>query len=59
MVTAMMAVGGVIEIPLRILNGILHDRSIVAGFTQYTFATFIAGISALSCVVFHDVSGKL
>lgn len=58
-VTTMMAIGGLIEIPLRILNGFLYDREIVAAFTQYTIATFIAGLSALSCAVFKGLPGRV
>ena len=56
-VALLMLLGGVLEIPSRIINGYLSDRGFISNLNQFTFSIFLAGLMALLCAIISGLSG--
>ena len=56
-VALLMLLGGVLEIPSRVINGYLSDRGFISNLNQFTFSIFLAGLMALLCAIISGLSG--
>lgn len=55
----MMLLGGVLEIPSRVVNGVVADRHYMTAYNQQVLYICLAGLMILLCAIFSGLPGKL